>query len=77
MHGAVYQKDREIVDVGKYDIIKTHYHTDEEIGSEWHVVMPGFVNAHLASKVNRERVSGFISPETVAVFSPEKPSLPP
>ena len=44
--GAVFQKDGEIIDVGKYDTIKAGYTADEEIGSDQHVVLPGLVNAH-------------------------------
>ncbi|MFC1995892.1 amidohydrolase family protein [Chloroflexota bacterium] len=44
--GAVFQKDGEIIDVGKYDTIKACYATDEEIGSDQHMVLPGLVNAH-------------------------------
>lgn len=44
--GAVFQKDGEIIDVGKYDDIKARYTADEEIGSDHHMVLPGLVNAH-------------------------------
>ena len=44
--GAVFQKNGEIIDVGKYDIIKARYSADEEIGSDQHMILPGLVNAH-------------------------------
>lgn len=44
--GAVFQRDGEIIDVGKYESIKARYVADEEIGSDEHIVLPGFVNAH-------------------------------
>ncbi len=44
--GAVFQRDGEIVDVGKYDSLKARYAADEEIGSDQHMVLPGLVNAH-------------------------------
>jgi 5-methylthioadenosine/S-adenosylhomocysteine deaminase len=48
--GAVFQKDGEIIDVGKYDTIKARYTADEEIGSDQHMVLPGLVNAHQHGK---------------------------
>lgn len=44
--GAVFQRDGEIIEVGKYESIKARYTADEEIGSDKHIVLPGFVNAH-------------------------------
>lgn len=46
--GAVFQKDGEIIEVGKYDNIKSRYTADDELGSDQYVVMPGLVNAHHA-----------------------------
>ena len=47
--GAVFQKDGEIIEIGSYDTIKARYTADEEIGSDQHIVCPGFVNAHQQS----------------------------
>lgn len=44
--GAVFQRDGEIIEVGRYDNLKAHYAADEVIGSPNYVVMPGFINAH-------------------------------
>ena len=44
--GAVFQRDGEIVEVGKYDDFRARYTADEIIGSVNHVVMPGLINAH-------------------------------
>ncbi len=44
--GAVFQKDGEIVEVGRYDDLRTRYIADEIIGSPNHVVMPGLINSH-------------------------------
>lgn len=44
--GAVFQRDGEIIDVGRYSDLRERYTADEEIGSAQHVVMPGLVNAH-------------------------------
>jgi len=44
--GAVFQRDGKIVEIGKYaDLAKKHA-TDETLGSDAHVVLPGLVNAH-------------------------------
>ena len=43
--GAVFQRDGEIIDVGKHDTIKASYAADEEIGSDQHMVLPGLVNS--------------------------------
>ena len=44
--GAVYQEDGAIVEVGKYDDLKTKHPDAEVIGSPSYVVMPGLVNDH-------------------------------
>ncbi len=45
-HGAVYQRDGVIVEVGAYPELARKYDADEVLGSENHLVCPGFVNAH-------------------------------
>jgi 5-methylthioadenosine/S-adenosylhomocysteine deaminase len=45
-NGAVFQRDGEIIDVGRYDDLKARYTPDEEIGSDKYLVMPGMINAH-------------------------------
>ena len=44
--GAVYQRDGVIVEVGAYPELARKYDADEVLGSENHLVCPGFVNAH-------------------------------
>ena len=44
--GAVYQRDGEIIEVGRYDDLLTKHPEAETIGSSKHVVMPGLVNDH-------------------------------
>ncbi len=44
--GAVYQQDGEIVEVGRYQDLRTRHPEAEMIGSPKHVVMPGLVNDH-------------------------------
>ena len=44
--GAIYQRDGEIVEVGKYDDLKERHPGEEVIGSSRYVVMPGLVNDH-------------------------------
>ncbi len=44
--GAVYQRDGVIVEVGPYQDLARKYDADEVLGSENHVVCPGFVNCH-------------------------------
>ncbi len=44
--GAIYQRDGEIVEVGKYEDLKARHPEDEVIGSSRYVVMPGMVNDH-------------------------------
>ena len=44
--GALYQRDGEIIEVGRYDDLRTRYPSEEVIGSSNHVVMPGLVNDH-------------------------------
>jgi cytosine/adenosine deaminase-related metal-dependent hydrolase len=44
--GAVYIEGDQIIDVGKHDEISNNYCCDVEIGSNNHVLMPGFVNSH-------------------------------
>ena len=45
-NGAVYQRDGVIVEVGAYTDLARKYAADEVLGSENHLVCPGFVNAH-------------------------------
>jgi 5-methylthioadenosine/S-adenosylhomocysteine deaminase len=44
--GAVFQRDGTIVEVGAHADLASRYQPDEVIGSDEHVVMPGFVNGH-------------------------------
>ena len=44
--GAVFQRDGEIIEVGRYDDLKSRHTPDEEIGSNKYLVMPGMINAH-------------------------------
>ena len=44
--GAVFQRDGEIVEVGRYDDVKARHDPDEVIGSGNDVVLPGLINAH-------------------------------
>jgi len=44
--GAVFQRDGEIIEVGKYNDMKARYDTEEVIGSPDYVVMPGLINDH-------------------------------
>ncbi len=45
-HGAVFQRDGVIVEVGKFDDLSQKHRPDEILGSDDHVVLPGFVNSH-------------------------------
>ena len=44
--GAVFQRDGIIVEVGSFASLVGKYRADEVLGSERHVVLPGFVNSH-------------------------------
>ncbi len=44
--GAVFQRDGEIVEVGRYDVLKERHNAEEVIGSPNYVVMPGLVDNH-------------------------------
>jgi cytosine/adenosine deaminase-related metal-dependent hydrolase len=44
--GAVYIEGTEIRDVGPYESLKKKHSFDVELGSDRHIVMPGFVNSH-------------------------------
>jgi 5-methylthioadenosine/S-adenosylhomocysteine deaminase len=44
--GAVFQRDGTIIDIGPYRELAAKYQPDETLGSDGHVVMPGFVNSH-------------------------------
>jgi cytosine/adenosine deaminase-related metal-dependent hydrolase len=44
--GAIFQRDGEIIEVGRYDELRTRYKADEIIGSPNQVVMPGLINAN-------------------------------
>ncbi len=44
--GAVFQRDGEIIEVGRYDNLIERYNPDEIIGSPSYVVMPGLVDNH-------------------------------
>jgi 5-methylthioadenosine/S-adenosylhomocysteine deaminase len=45
-NGALMQRDGVIVDIGPLNEITTKYPTVEIIGSDDHIILPGFVNAH-------------------------------
>jgi 5-methylthioadenosine/S-adenosylhomocysteine deaminase len=44
--GAVFQRDGTIIDIGPYQELAGKYQPDDVLGSDEHVVMPGFVNSH-------------------------------
>ena len=44
--GAVFQRDGLIVEVGTFEALSKKYSSDEMLGSDQHVVLPGFVNSH-------------------------------
>lgn len=44
--GAVFQRDGVIVEVGRYDDLAAKHQPDEIIGSQEHIVLPGFINSH-------------------------------
>ncbi len=44
--GAVFQRDGVVVEVGTFEALSKKYSPDEVLGSERHVVLPGFVNCH-------------------------------
>ena len=44
--GAVYQENGTIVEVGPYADLAAKYQPDQVVGSDQHVVVPGFVDAH-------------------------------
>ena len=44
--GAVFQRDGEIIEVGRYEDLRTQHPDAEVIGSPNYVVMPGLVNDH-------------------------------
>lgn len=44
--GAVFQRDGVIVEVGTFEALKYKHAADEMLGSDRHVVLPGFVNSH-------------------------------
>ncbi len=48
--GAVYIEDDRVVDIGTYGEITSRHHADVVLGSQDHIVMPGFVNAHSHGK---------------------------
>ncbi|MBI2153026.1 MAG: amidohydrolase family protein [Candidatus Rokubacteria bacterium] len=43
---ALFQRDGEILEIGKYDDIKAGHPREPELGSDHHLIMPGMVNAH-------------------------------
>ncbi len=45
-NGAVLQEDGVILEIGAYEDLARRHAVDEVLGSENHVVLPGFVNAH-------------------------------
>jgi cytosine/adenosine deaminase-related metal-dependent hydrolase len=45
-NGAVFQRDGTIIDIGPYQELAAKYQPDEVLGSDGHVIMPGFVNSH-------------------------------
>ena len=44
--GAVFQRDGVIVDVGSFETLSKKHRADEVLGSDRHVVLPGFINSH-------------------------------
>jgi 5-methylthioadenosine/S-adenosylhomocysteine deaminase len=44
--GAVFQRDGVIVEVGKFETLSKKHRADRVLGSDQHVVLPGFVNSH-------------------------------
>ncbi|MFP6595575.1 MAG: hypothetical protein VB860_11525 [Dehalococcoidia bacterium] len=44
--GAAFQRDGEIIEIGRYPDLKQRYDPDEVIGSPSFVVIPGMTNAH-------------------------------
>jgi 5-methylthioadenosine/S-adenosylhomocysteine deaminase len=44
--GAVFQRDGTIIDIGPHQDLAAKYQPDDVLGSDEHVVMPGFVNSH-------------------------------
>jgi cytosine/adenosine deaminase-related metal-dependent hydrolase len=44
--GAVFQRDGTIIDIGPHRELAAKYQPDEILGSDGHVVVPGFVNSH-------------------------------
>ena len=58
--GAVFQRDGEIVEIGKYDDLKARHTAEDVIGSPNHVVMPGFIDDqhHDGSHRNQQRHPG-------------------
>ena len=44
--GAVYIKDGRVADTGVYADLKDKYGPVQELGSDQHIVLPGFVNSH-------------------------------
>ena len=44
--GAVFQRDGVIVEVGKFEALSKKHRADDVLGSDQHVVLPGFVNSH-------------------------------
>jgi cytosine/adenosine deaminase-related metal-dependent hydrolase len=44
--GAVFQRDGIVVEVGPYAELAARHHADQVLGSQEHVIVPGFVNAH-------------------------------
>jgi cytosine/adenosine deaminase-related metal-dependent hydrolase len=45
-HGALYQENGQILDVGPVDELRARHTPDEEIGSSHHIVLPGLINGH-------------------------------
>ena len=44
--GAVFQRDGIIIDVGTFETLACRHSPDEVLGSDRHIVFPGFVNSH-------------------------------
>jgi len=44
--GAVFQRDGEIIEIGRYDDLKARHQPDEVIGGPGFIVIPGLINAH-------------------------------
>lgn len=44
--GALFQRDGQIIEIGRHDVLSRRLQPDEVVGDGTHIVVPGFVNAH-------------------------------